>query len=78
MKLLKGAATPERGVEDGEFQLPEAKTVERLDELATAKLSEIIRRSTAQERGWRGYDKLEVAAARELLVEETSASAIER
>jgi len=65
--------------EDGEFSLPDRGTIERLNELATAKLSEIIRHNTAGDRGWRGYDKLEVAAARELLAEETSAvSGIER
>lgn len=78
-RLLKASEKPSNQSDEGEFALPDTKTIERLDELATAKLSEIVRRATAQEAGWRGYDKLEVAAARELLSEETSAlSGIER
>lgn len=78
-RLLKGESKLTRQVDEGDFALPDSKTMERLNELATAKLSEIVRRSTAQERGWRGYDKLEVAAARELLSDEASAvSGIER
>ncbi|KAK1760637.1 TPR repeat protein oca3 [Echria macrotheca] len=77
--LLKEQNKLAKQSEEGEFSLPETKTIERLNELATAKLSEIVRRSTAQETGWRGYDKLEVEAARKLLSDEaTAASAIER
>ena len=43
------------------------KEVEKLNELATLKLSEIIRRSAARERGWTGYGEDELIAARELL-----------
>lgn len=56
--------------------MPDTSTIERLNELATAKLSEIVRRSAAHERGWRGYSEAEVAAARELIAED--ATAIER
>lgn len=78
-KLLKESAKPSKPSEEGEFALPDTTTLEKLNELASAKLSEIVRRSTAREAGWRGYDELEVAAARELLSEETSAhSARER
>lgn len=45
--------------------------IERLNELATAKLSEIVRRNGAQERAWRGYDEAEIKAARELLSKES-------
>jgi len=77
--ILKDSAKPAKQVEDGEFSLPDTKTVERLNELATSKLSEIGRHATGRERGWRGYDELEVAAARELLSAETSAhGAVER
>ncbi|KAK0752255.1 hypothetical protein B0T18DRAFT_320019 [Schizothecium vesticola] len=78
-KLLKESAKPSKPSEEGEFALPDTRTMEKLNELASAKLSEIVRRSTAREAGWRGYDELEVAAARDLLSEETSAhSARER
>jgi len=52
--------------------MPDLKTVERLDETATAKLSEIVRHSTAGEAGWEGYDKAEVIAAKELLNRDTA------
>jgi hypothetical protein len=45
--------------------LPNIKTVEKLKEIATAKLSEIVRRSVAGEAGWEGYDNAELIAARE-------------
>ncbi|KAK1783423.1 hypothetical protein QBC45DRAFT_388521 [Copromyces sp. CBS 386.78] len=65
--LLKEQAKQAKQTDDGEFTLPDSKTIERLDELATVKLSEIVRHSTLKDRGWRGYDEREVAAARELL-----------
>ncbi|KFY38720.1 hypothetical protein V494_04228 [Pseudogymnoascus sp. VKM F-4513 (FW-928)] len=43
------------------------KTVQSLNQLATAKLTEIVRRSVAREAGWEGYDAAELIAARELL-----------
>jgi ER membrane protein complex subunit 2 len=46
---------------------PSLKTLQSLNELATAKLSEIVRRSVAREDGWDGYDAAELIAARELL-----------
>ncbi len=52
---------------DAGLPLPDLKTVERLNEVATAKLSEIVRRSVASERGWEGYEKAEVIAAKALL-----------
>lgn len=66
-KLLKEQAKQAKQTDDGEFTLPEPRTIQRLDELATAKLSEIVRHSSLKDRGWRGYDESEVAAARELL-----------
>lgn len=41
--------------------------MERLNETATAKLAEIVRRSTAREAGWQGYDQAEVIAAKALV-----------
>ncbi len=41
--------------------------MERLNETATAKLSEIVRRSVGGEAGWEGYDKAELIAAKALL-----------
>ncbi|KAK4211647.1 TPR repeat protein oca3 [Rhypophila decipiens] len=75
-KLLQDSNKSNKQVDDDEFALPDVGTIERLNELSTAKLSEIVRHSTAQDRGWRGYDPVEVAAARELL--SSDAAAIER
>lgn len=47
-------------------------SIERLNELATAKLSEIVRRSASGEIGWRGYDQAEVIAARALLDQDST------
>lgn len=41
--------------------------MKKLNELATAKLAEIVRRSTSGEKGWDGYNAAEIAAARALL-----------
>ncbi|KAM7203725.1 TPR repeat protein oca3 [Rhypophila sp. PSN 637] len=75
-KLLQDSNKSNKQVDDDEFALPDVGTIERLNSLSTAKLSEIVRHSTAQDRGWRGYDPVEVAAARELL--SSDAAAIER
>lgn len=56
-----------------DFILPDTETVQRLAQLATEKLSEIVRRNTAKEPHWSGYDEAEIAAARELLSGETAA-----
>ncbi|KAK4669447.1 Inositol phosphatase SIW14 [Podospora pseudopauciseta] len=69
-RLLKDNAKPAKQSDDEDFSLPDSNTIERLNELATAKLAEIVRHSSAQDRGWRGYDAAEVAAARELLSED--------
>jgi len=53
-----------------DFPTPSQQTVQKLRELATAQLAEIVRRSSAGETGWTGYDDAEVAAAREVLSRE--------
>jgi ER membrane protein complex subunit 2 len=50
---------------DSGLPLPDLKTVERLNETATAKLSEIVRWSASGE--YEGYDPAEVIAAKALL-----------
>jgi hypothetical protein len=52
---------------DSALPLPDLKVVERLNETATAKLSEIVRRSVNGESGWEGYEQAEVIAAKALL-----------
>lgn len=49
------------------FALPSQATIEKLNEKATQKLSEIVRRYAAQEPLWQGYDVNEIVATRQLL-----------
>ncbi|KAL2170985.1 hypothetical protein VTG60DRAFT_4000 [Thermothelomyces hinnuleus] len=73
-KLLDDGGKPAKQTDESDFWLPDTNTIERLNELATAKLSEITRRSSANDRGWRGYSEAEVAAARELLADDAAAT----
>ncbi|KAI1214926.1 tetratricopeptide [Annulohypoxylon truncatum] len=59
-------ALPNRTDSD-EFAVPDRTTLNRLDEMATEKLAEIVRRNSAGERSWQGYDEAEIKATRELL-----------
>jgi hypothetical protein len=52
---------------DSELPPPTLKTTEKLNEAATAKLSEIIRRSKSGDKAWDGYSEAELIAAHELL-----------
>lgn len=63
MKLLK----PPKQADDEGMAIPPKETLEALNEKATKKLAEIVRRHGAGEPLWQGYDEAEVAAARELL-----------
>ncbi|KAL2160595.1 hypothetical protein VTH06DRAFT_1283 [Thermothelomyces fergusii] len=73
-KLLGDGGKPAKQTDEGDFSLPDTNTIQRLNELATAKLAEITRRSTANDRGWRGYSEAEIAAARELLADEAASA----
>lgn len=52
---------------DSELPPPTLQITEKLNEAATAKLSEIVRRSKSGEKGWDGYSEAELIAAQELL-----------
>lgn len=65
LKLLK----PPKQADDEGMVLPAKETLEALNEQATKKLAEIVRRHGAGEPLWQGYEATEVAAARELLSE---------
>jgi hypothetical protein len=70
LELLPNASKSTKSNSDSAFSdlpLPTIATVQRLHELATSKLGEIIRKSSAGEKGWDGYDAAEIIAARELL-----------
>ncbi|KAK7521961.1 uncharacterized protein IWZ02DRAFT_127930 [Phyllosticta citriasiana] len=68
LEVLPQASTKQAVADpqSGDLPPPTTATVEKLHELATAKLAEIVRRSNARESGW-DYDQAEVIAARELL-----------
>ncbi|CAK4029482.1 TPR repeat oca3 [Lecanosticta acicola] len=55
----------------GDLAPPSIESVTKLNELATAKLAEIVRRSASGEKGWDGYSPSELIAARELLDRDT-------
>lgn len=55
-----------------DFPVPAVNTVQKLGELATSKLAEIVRRFSTNEKGWDGYDEAEVIAARAFLDKEVS------
>jgi len=55
----------------GDLAPPSVATVNKLNELATAKLAEIVRRSASGDKEWDGYSPAEITAARELLDKST-------
>ncbi|CAC9890567.1 unnamed protein product [Aureobasidium pullulans] len=55
----------------GDLPPPSVASVEKLRELSTKKLSEIVRRSMGGGKGWDGYDQAELIAVKELLNRDT-------
>lgn len=55
----------------GDQAPPTLESVKKLNEIATSKLGEIVRRSSSGEKGWDGYKQAELIAARELLDRDT-------
>ncbi|KAF7514947.1 hypothetical protein G7054_g14870 [Neopestalotiopsis clavispora] len=72
-KLLQEPPKAAKQLNDDDLPLPDAATLQRLDELATEKLAEITRKFAAGEKGWQGYDEAEIVAAKALLEEDSSA-----
>lgn len=72
-KLLQEPPKAAKQSNDDDLPLPNAATLQRLDELATEKLAEITRKFAAGEKGWQGYDEAEIVAAKALLEEDSSA-----
>ncbi|KAK7749612.1 Inositol phosphatase SIW14 [Cytospora paraplurivora] len=71
-KLLNDPSKTSKQTGPEDLPLPAIETIERLSEKATQRLSEIVRRSTAKERGWCGYDESEVLEAQDLLSMESA------
>jgi hypothetical protein len=68
LPLLPAASqTVKRQDADDDVPVPALATVQKLDELATAKLAEMVREFAARKHGASGYDAAEIEAARELL-----------
>ncbi|KAI0977349.1 tetratricopeptide [Xylaria arbuscula] len=65
--LNEASSKASKASESEEWPIPPSSTLQKLDEVATEKLAEIVRRNTSGEKDWQGYDKAEIAAARELL-----------
>lgn len=61
------SASSSQKASTAELPPPSVKTTEKLNEAATAKLSEIVRRSKSGEKGFDGYSEAELIAAHELL-----------
>lgn len=51
----------------GELAPPSIASVTKLNELATSKLAEIVRKSASGDKDWNGYNAAEITAARELV-----------
>jgi len=66
-RLLSTLPSSRQAKSDVGLALPDIKTVQRLNQTATAKLAEIVRRSAGVETGWEGYNKAEIIAAQALL-----------
>lgn len=71
-KLLAAATKPNKKTDDDGFALVDQKTVQKLNELAARKLTEIVRRHGAKEKQWQGYSVDEIAAARDLIDKSTA------
>lgn len=70
-QLLSEPGKSKKQTDSDLFTLPEPTTVEKLNQLATERLAEIVRRNTAGEALWQGYDAAEIAAARALIEKST-------
>lgn len=55
----------------GDASLPSVSTVKKLNELAVSKLADIIRRAASGDKGWDGYSRAELEAARQLIEQNT-------
>lgn len=72
IEILNKAQRGSSGLDSaGGLIAPPLPAVESLNELATSKLGEIVRRGAAKQTDWDGYDPAELIAARELLDRDT-------
>ena len=65
--LTESSSSSKRNNDEDDISPPRLQSVKKLEELATAKLGEMVRLYSASKPGQSGYDEAEVIAARELL-----------
>jgi len=65
------STTSSKDAADEDVKIPSLSIVLKLNELATSKLAESIRKHSTEEHGWDGYQEAEIIAARELLDRDT-------
>jgi ER membrane protein complex subunit 2 len=59
--------TSKRNTDEDDVPPPKLQAVKKLEELATGKLAEIVRKYKSGSKKWAAFDEAEVIAARELL-----------
>jgi signal transduction protein with GAF and PtsI domain len=67
LPLLSESSGSKRNAEEDDVVPPKPQSVKKLEEIATAKLGEIVRQFGASKQGQSGYYEAEIIAARELL-----------
>lgn len=69
LDVLNTTTKPVKASSDvpGDLPPPSLESVKALNEKATQHLADIVRRGTSANKGWDGYDRAELEAARELL-----------
>lgn len=74
LEVYSKSSKPSRPVPDpvtGDLAPPTLQSIQKLNQLATAKLAEIVRRGSAREKDWDGYDEAELIAAKALIDRDT-------
>lgn len=65
--MVSGNSSKQSKSSDSELPPPSLQTVKKLNEVATSKLAEIVRRSKSGDKDWNGYSEAELIAAQALL-----------
>jgi len=65
--LLSNASSKSAKGAEAELAPPSLQTTQKLNEVATSKLAEIVRRGKASDKDWNGYSEAELIAAQALL-----------
>ena len=74
LEVYPKSSKPSHAVSDpvsGDLAPPTLQSIQKLNQLAMAKLAEIVRRGSAREKGWEDYDEAELIAAKALIDRDT-------